>query len=178
MLADLLQKEKATVVKKWFAQVLDSYPEDTSRFLKSEKSPFANPVGSAIREGIEGIYDALLEEDAPAASLGPFLDKLIRIRAVQDFSPSQAISFVFSLKKVVRKLLKKDLRNPKIQDELTAFDDRIDRLSLLAFDHFVACREEVYELRIRELRGHRDAAVRMLERNNEASEKIQQGEKP
>jgi len=177
MLADLLNKEKATVIKKWFERVLETYPEDTSRFLKSEKNPFANPVGAAIREGIEGICDALLEKEASAASLGPFLDKLIRIRAVQEFSPSQAISFIFSLKEVVRELLKKDLRNPKIQDELAAFDARIDRLSLLAFDHYVACREEVYELRIRELRGHRDSAVRMLERTNEVCEKIQQGEK-
>ncbi len=43
MLADLLQKEKATVVKKWFDQVLESYPEDTSSFLKSERNPFDKP---------------------------------------------------------------------------------------------------------------------------------------
>jgi len=176
MLADLLQKEKATVVKKWFDHVVASYPEDTSRFLKSEKNPFANPVGSAIREGIEGMVDALLA-DAPVSSLHPFLDKLLRIRAVQEFTPSQAISFVFHLKQVVRDVLKKDLRTPKVLEEVADFESRIDRLSLLAFDHFVSCREEVFELRVQELKRHRDSAVRMLERTHRLHEKIQQGEK-
>jgi hypothetical protein len=177
MLADLLKKEKATVLRKWLGHVLETYPEDASRFLKSEKNPFANPVGSAIGEGLEGIFDELLE-DAPSASLAPFLDKLIRIRSVQEFSPSAAISFVFQLKPVLREVLKKEMLKQPLHEEWVAFTSRIDRLALLAFDTYVQCREELFELRVGELRRHRDAAVRVLERTQRISEEIPPGEKP
>jgi hypothetical protein len=177
MLADLLKTEKTTILKKWFGHVLETYPEDTSRLLKSEKNPFANPVGSAIGEGLEGIFDELLG-DAPSSALVPFLDRLIRIRSVQEFSPSKAVSFVFQLKPIIRNVLKKEIRKKGLQEELTAFESRIDRLALLAFDTFVQCREELFELRVGELRRNRDAAVRVLERTNRFSEEIQQGEKP
>jgi hypothetical protein len=177
MLADLLKTEKTTLLRKWFGYVLETYPEDASRFLKSEKNPFANPVGAAIGEGLEGIFDELLG-DAPSAALVPFLDKLIRIRSVQEFSPSAAISFVFRLKPVVREVLKKEILKQQLHEELVAFESRIDRLALLAFDTYVQCREELFELRVGELRRHRDAAVRVLERTHRSSEEIPLGEKP
>jgi len=33
--------------------VVDTYPADTSRFLKSQKDPFANPVGGATIQGLD-----------------------------------------------------------------------------------------------------------------------------
>jgi len=177
MLADLLKRERTAIVKKWFEHVLETYPEDTSRFLKGQKDPFANPVGSAIGEGLQGIFDQLLGE-GPSSDLAPFLDRIIRIRSVQEFSPSLALSFVFQLKSTVRDVLKKEIRRHDLLADLGAFDSRVDRLALLAFDTYMTCREELFELRVGELRRHRDAAVRVLERTNRLSEEIPQGEKP
>lgn len=177
MLAELLQRERTTILKTWFGHVLETYPEDTSRLLKSEKNPFANPVGSAIGEGLEGIFDQLME-DRPASSLVPFLDRIIRIRAVQEFSPSTALAFVFQLKSIVRDVLRKQLAKKELHTEWAAFESRIDRLALMAFDHYVQCREELFEIRVGELKRNRDAAVRVLERTHRFSEEIQQGEKP
>ena len=96
-LNSILAQQKAAIIKKWFALILETYPEDTASFLKDQKDPFANPVGSAIREGIEGLFEEFLQP-VPSVNLAPFLDKVIRIRAVQDFSPSGTVSFIFSFK--------------------------------------------------------------------------------
>ena len=47
-LNNLLSQKKAAITKKWFALVIETYPSDTAKFLKSQKNPFANPVGMVI----------------------------------------------------------------------------------------------------------------------------------
>jgi hypothetical protein len=148
--------------------ILESYPEDTSKFLRKEKDPFANPVRNTILQGIEGVYDEILKDDESPEALNDFLDKVIRIRSVQDFSPSQALAFVFSLKTVIREVLGKEIRENHLHDQLLLLESRVDALALRAFDVYVGCREEIYELRAGEMKRQRDAAFRMLERSNRA----------
>jgi RsbT co-antagonist protein rsbRD N-terminal domain len=157
----LLSEQKSAIIKKWFDAVVKTYPEDSSGFLGKQKDPFTNPVGHTIRHGIEGIFDELLG-DLDYERVSPFLDEIIRVRAVQDFTPSQAVSFIFSLKRVIRdELLKRREGIP--WDELPALESRIDRLALFSFDIFVACREKLYEIKANELRN---MTFRLLQRVN------------
>jgi hypothetical protein len=73
-------------------------------FLKGQKDPFANPVGKTTHQSLDALVDALITgagRDVMAAALDPIL----RIRAVQTFTPSKATSFVFSLKQIIRQHL-------------------------------------------------------------------------
>ena len=79
-----------------------------------------------------------------------FLDGIVRIRAVQDFAPSQAVSFIFVLKGVVRGELKNELLENRFSEELAAFDSAVDVLALFAFDIYMKCREKIYELKAKE----------------------------
>ncbi|WP_054693966.1 RsbRD N-terminal domain-containing protein [Desulfosarcina cetonica] len=93
--ASLLATKKQAILKSWFQATVDSYPADTARFLKNQKDPFANPVGQTTYRNLEILVDALVTgagRDAMAAALDPIL----RIRAVQSFTPSKATGFVFS----------------------------------------------------------------------------------
>lgn len=146
----LLQKRSA-IVRKWLDVVLETYPAETAKFLKGQKNRFANPVGSIVSQGIEDLFQELLQTQAiDPERVAPFLDRIIRIRAVQDFSPSQAIAFVFLLKKVIREELGFAIRENQLSEELSALESRIDRLALLSFDVYMQCREKVYELRTTE----------------------------
>jgi hypothetical protein len=179
MLRDSLSRKRASIVERWFDRIIETYPEDTSKFLKKEKDPFANPVRNTILQGIEGVYNALLEEEGhnPEA-LNDFLDKVIRIRAVQEFSPSQALAFVFSLKEVIREVLGKEIRENHLQDQLLLIETRIDALALRAFDVYVGCREEVFELRVNEVKRMRERAFRLLEQTDRVYLKKKNGEVP
>ena len=165
-LQDLMSRKRSSIVEKWFESILESYPEDTSRFLRKEKDPFANPVRNTILQGIEGIYDEILKERDGPEALNAFLDNVIRIRSVQDFSPSQSLAFVFSLKTVVREVLGKEIRENNLYESMLRLESRVDALALRAFDVYMGCREEIYELRVSEVKRQRESALRMLERSN------------
>ncbi len=145
-----LMEKKPAIVKKWFDAVADSYQENTSGFLKKQKAQFTNPVGYTLAEGLDGLFDALLREMIPE-TVKTALDGIIRIRAIQEFSPSEAVAFIFQLKKIARQELGAEvLLLPGMTDELAAFDSAIDDLALFAFDIYMKCREKIYELKAKE----------------------------
>lgn len=145
MLKKLLTERKAAIVQTWQTSIFATYPSDTAKFLQSQKDPFHNPVGSVVSNNIERIYDALLQD---AGDFTPFLEDIIKIRAVQDFAPSQAVIFTFLLKEAIRGEVNPYLPNERLLGELLLFEDKIDRLALSAFDVYMQCREKIYEIRI------------------------------
>jgi hypothetical protein len=177
-LANLLSARKEAVIEEWFRKIAGTYAPDAALFLKAEKDSFANPVGAAFRRGLVGLYEGFLD-NAEAKELAPFLDEIVRIRAVQDLSPSEAVSFVYFLKDLVRKVAA-DEQWKGGNAELTAMEDRIDRLALQAFDNYMACRETLFDIKVRELREkvaihtgfRRDRAARS---GNERTHKLQEG---
>jgi hypothetical protein len=162
-LDSLLHQNRNAIIKKWFNCVVETYAPETSRLLQKESSQFANPVGHTILHGIEAVYDEFLRS-ADHEKLVPHLDRIIRIRAVQDFSPAQAISFVFRLKKIVRDELQKHIHENRIPlSEITAFESRVDDLALLAFNIYMQCRERLSEVRLTEFKTR---TYRLLQRAN------------
>jgi len=160
MLRDLLLEKGDAIVKRWTHLTLATYPPDSGRFLREEKDRFANPVGSTIAEVLQSVFGEMLAEMQPER-LRAMLDGVVRLRSVQDFSPSQAIGFIFLLKPVIREELGKAAGEESIARELEEFESRIDRLALLAFDLFMQCREQIFELRVKELRAGNEVALRM-----------------
>jgi len=151
-LTDFLEQKRAAILDRWFDIILQTYPEDTRRFLKRQKNRFANPVAHEIIAGMEGLLDQLAS-GSEAEEFSPFLDKVIRIRAVQDFSPSEALGFIFALKDVVRAELSKEGQEERYGTDLSDFDRSIDEVGLLSLDLYTKCREKVYELRIKEVKN-------------------------
>ena len=160
-LKDLLKKQRSSIIEKWFDCIIESYPADTAEFLK-RKGGFANPVGQTASQGIQDIFDGLLL-DADPSEIAPFLDSIIRVRAVQDFSPSQAVNFIFLLKKIIRDEISSDLRESTLRGELDEMESKIDILALLSFDIFMKCREKLYDLKANELR---DRTLWLLKKSN------------
>jgi len=151
-LNNLLAQGKTAIVKKWFVLAIETYPSDTAKFLKRQKDPFANPVGRTIYRGLEALFDQLLE-DMDYEAITSFLDPIIRIRAVQNFSPSQATSFIFFLKDVIREHTQKEVSEARLFNELLLFESKIDKLSLIAFELYMQCREKIYELKANEMKN-------------------------
>ena len=139
-LQTLLEKNKSVILSRWFNAILETYPADTKHFLRTKKNRFDNPVAQRISSGIEGIFSQILKE-AEEKEVSPFLDKIIRVRAVQDFNPSQAVAFIFDLKRLVREELEEELRKGQLFEELWRFEEEIDKMGLLALDIYMKCRE-------------------------------------
>ncbi len=145
-LQSLLKGKKDSLLKKWFDQTAQSYPSQTTEFLKNNKGQFSNPVGYSLKKGLEGLLDAL-SGDFNDETLKNVLDSIIRIRAVQDFTPSESVYFVFLIKSIVAQELGTQVEGK----ELLEFNNKIDRIALIAFDVYMQCREDLFEVRVKEV---------------------------
>lgn len=160
MFKHLLHGKKPEILKKWRESVVETYPVDARKFLSRFDDQFGNPVGYTIAKAIELFCDELLGEFRREIFASP-LDELVRIRAVQDFSPAQAVGFIFNLKKIVREEIKGELTNEEMTEELYELDSRIDELALMAFDKYMECRERIYDVRLNEMKN---LSIKMMER--------------
>ncbi len=124
--------------------VVDTYPADTSRFLKSQKDPFANPVGGATIQGLDAMFDELFG-NMDRETILTSLDPIIRIRAIQDFSPSDATGFIFFLKEILRDYIK-----DQPLSEWLSLESKIDEIALMAFDIYLKCRETLFRIKANE----------------------------
>ena len=174
VLERLLPQKRAAILERWFQLILETYPADTSGFLKQEKDRFINPVGYTISQEIETLYDELLQK-MNSDKLAACLDNIIRIRAVQDFFPSQTVAFIFLLKKAIREELTSEIKENRVFKELLEFEARIDKLVLLAFDIYMKCREKVFEIRLNEAKAERERVLKLLERINLTMESQSEG---
>jgi hypothetical protein len=163
MLADFLKKNRAAILNEWRNRTIETYHHpETQNFLKNQGNAFANPVGAAISGTVENLYDWLLGDSAFSREKAVFdLDCVVRIRAVQEFSPSDAVGFVFLLKAAVREALKKESNYQSMYGELLAFESKVDDLALMAFEVYAKCRDKLHEIRSMELRNR---TSRILER--------------
>jgi len=159
-LQEMLLEHRPTILERWLDSIIESYPAETAKFLKRESDRFLNPVAYEFREGIRDIYDALTR-GAETEKLFPLLDRVIRIRAVQDLSASHAVGFVFSLKRVLREDLAAACDRNGLAKELEEFDSRIDGLALVCFDVYTKRREKLYELKVKEMRTRLSGLLRM-----------------
>jgi hypothetical protein len=155
----LLSDKGARIQERWIQATLQTYPADSQRFLKGQKDRFANPVGYTLAKEIRGLFGHLLKGSA-ATEVVPALDRIIRIRAIQDFSASQATGFIFFLKTIIREELGQDLREGRTYDALLQLESRIDELALLAFDLYMKCREKIYEIRANQAKNQVSGLLR------------------
>ncbi len=165
-LKDILLERKDVILASWFDRILDTYPAETAKFLKNQKDRFANPVGQTIHEGIEGIFQELVQ-GGEIEKVSGFLDAMIRVRAIQEFTAAQAVAFIFFLKSIIRDGIRDLPPAAELAEELTILESQIDSLVLIAFDIFMQCREKLYDIKANEMRN---MTYRLLQQANLVTE--------
>jgi len=149
-LIELIKEKKEEILNRWFDMIVESYPKETGRFLKTKKDRFSNPIGYIIKETITNIFDNLLKGNLK--DIDKIVNEIVKIRAVQDFKPSEAVGFIFQLKYIIYEELEK-LNKPMLIDELREIEKFLDNIGLISFDIYMKCREKIYELKANEVRN-------------------------
>lgn len=156
----VLREKRTDIVKRWFESVLESYQEEARTSLRRQNAQFTHPVGFNLAQGLEGLFDGLVSGVMPG-DVSVHLDAIVRLRAVQDFTPSQAVAFIFRIKDILRDALGQDLlQDGRIAGGLREFDSAVDDLAMYAFDLYMQCREKIYDIKAQEAR---DATFRLLQ---------------
>jgi hypothetical protein len=157
--SELLLTKRSAIIKKWFDLIVETYPPDTETFLRRQKDAMANPVGSSIRDGLDGIIDCLVagvqgrSADAYMVdweALEPHLDRIVRVRALQNFAPSQSVRFAAEFGPALWRILVKEAKDQGLEAELKAMTALMADLVFMAFDVYAACRERLHEIRIKD----------------------------
>ncbi|MCU0725436.1 MAG: RsbRD N-terminal domain-containing protein [Planctomycetes bacterium] len=154
-LVDLLRDRRERLLSGWRERIFAEYPGGPGFFAK-ERDGLKNPVGAMVRESTEGLLGGLID-GATEEETRARLDGIVRLRAVQDFRPAAALAFVFGLKSIVRG----ELDGVASPGEMREFEDAVDRLSLLAFEVYAGCREQMLRLSVKAMR---DRSMKLMER--------------
>jgi hypothetical protein len=170
MIQELLKQNKTAILERWFDLILETYPANTAAMMRKDKNQFTNPVGSTLSREIDVLFKNLCagSQDETCQSS---LDSILKIRSVQDFSPSKAVGFIFLLKRAIGETLKDEICKKSLMDEWLKFQSRIDDLALQAFDIYMDCREKICEIRINQARAEKEMAFRMMERMTTSKDK-------
>jgi hypothetical protein len=162
----LFPDKGAALAKRWMGLIVATYPDDASGFLKKEQDRFRNPVGYTIGKAIGELARGLVS-GRKAEELAEALDNIVRVRAVQDFKPSQAVGFIFLLKAAVRQELGAETLNDDSFGQWQMIEAKVDELALLVFDTYEECRRQIHEIQANELRNR---TMKLLQRLNVGSE--------
>jgi hypothetical protein len=133
------------IVARWADLTLEDFAKD--RKIPQSLDRFRNPAGFVVRENLRLLLEVLLD-GADEGGMAGRLDAIIRLRTAQGLDAGRAVSFVSSLKGIIRQELGACARMN--QSFLAELEGRIDTLALTAADLFRRCREQIGEIRIRE----------------------------
>ena len=147
----LLVDRRGTLCRRWLDAVLADYGAQTAVRWRRE-DPFGNPVGHTLATGLPQLLDAVAGGGETPAGAATALEAILRIRSVQELSPSRAVGFVYRLRDAVRDELAAELAGGGRSAELAEVDGRIERLAWQAFDTYVRLREQIFRLRQEELK--------------------------
>lgn len=146
-----LRVHREQIIGQWVKVLLDSYPAEGGKFFGRKTNEFSNPVGATFKKNIAALFDFLTEEDDIEKGRST-VDGIVRIRAVQGFSASQAVAPLFAIRGIIRSCLGED--TGAFEGQL---ERRLEKLVLLAFDQYMACREILWQQKANSLynRTHR-----------------------
>jgi hypothetical protein len=161
ILKEFMRKHKEKILRQWLDLVYDTYPTETSRFLKEEQDRFANPVAYTMACNLDALLEDLLN-NCPVEALHPHLEEIIKIRAVQDFSPSRAVSFVPLAKIAILNSVPDKSLTREMYAAIHKMDGQIDMMTGAAFDIYCSCKDAINQLRIKDLKAENRVLSRML----------------
>ena len=171
---DIISTRREQAIQKWTEAVFAMYPFETTGFIRTQTDRFANPVGYATRAAAAAIYDAATGQDVEISEVQDAVADLIRIRAVQDLQPEQAVGVIFLFKPVLRDLLLVDMMAAGDFQSFLDMEARLDSLALLAFNVYLADREKVYAERVAEQRRGGSQIARWAARHGMAENRDQE----
>jgi hypothetical protein len=170
-LEHFLAGNRAAILERWNHLIVETYPPNTSRFLRRERDRFINPVGYTISREIGVLFEELVGK-MDLDRISRSLENIMKIRSVQDFSPSEGVGLILLLKKTIKEKLGSEISDVRIFEEWSALDSKIDTMALLAFDIYMKCREKIFEIKVNEVKGETQRILRLLERTGHISEKL------
>jgi hypothetical protein len=138
----IVKENRSRVLERWTSSVVSMLPGAMGH---------GSLVAVAIAEELGGLLDAVMDRTLPASE--PIV-RITRILAVQEIPPSKSLSILFVLRGLIEEL-PASCSHP--------CRDRLEELTLQAFDSYMKHRETIYQLKVDEGRRRMHMALRRAE---------------
>lgn len=171
-LAEVLEQKRSLIQAMWTEAVIVSYPSESAKFIVENKNKFTNPLGYTLENSINTICCNYLDT-ANVRECEQAIEALIRLRAVQDFTPSKAIGIMFDFKAIVLSEIRDMVESKDKFNEYLSIEKQIDRMTEYALNFYIECRERVNEIKANEVR---QGFERMIIRLNSKYKKLEESE--
>ena len=164
---EIFRSQKNDVVRLWTEAVYSTYPFETTGFLRTKRDPFGNPVAHMTREAAGTLYDAVAGEEVEIDTVKAALERFVKLRAVQTFTPSQGLGVFYRMKPLLRERILPALAAQAELDAYLTAESRLDSQATPASDIYTAARETLAESRIKEIRNQHAQLARWAQRLEE-----------
>ncbi len=141
----IIVKHKNDIIKKWHLAIVESYPSLSGKHLLGNKNKFSNPVGYTIENSLPAVVDAVINKSLTEEAKKS-LENIIKIRAVQDFEPARALSFVFELKAIIMS----EIAEEADFKDFLALEKIFNLIFNFAINSYVNDKERIFEIKANE----------------------------
>lgn len=138
-------------MKDWQQSALDFFAAGAFKPARNNVDRFGNPLVYTVSTALETILDELIDGIHTAKS-EEALEDVVKIRSLQTEKPSQALDFLFRLKKLINGELNAAGGEKDDIAGIEKLNSALDNLILSAFDIYMRSREKIYEIRSNEIK--------------------------
>jgi rsbT co-antagonist protein RsbR len=140
-IADLLRKNEQVLLEEWVSEQ-SSVSRQKMLLKPDELRAHSAEFLRALSEATQGEPNGDIHEERWTA-VREFLASISRTRTMQGFSPSETATFVFSLKRPLFSLYRKQLSGEALADETWLATELLDRLGLYTVEVYQKSKEEI-----------------------------------
>jgi hypothetical protein len=151
-LVERMQEQRVAILRRWLQEVLECFPQPARAFIAGGEDRFSNPLGFTLSAGVEEIFSFVAGEK-PLGEIAPALERLVKMRAIQQTRASEPLGFLFGLKRIVRDVCEVDTRADLGLEQWLALEERIDAVVRASLATYVRARETILELQVNEIRN-------------------------
>jgi hypothetical protein len=152
--------KREDIISKWKKAVFDTYPKGSGKFFIGVRNQFDNPIGFVVSDELPRIYDELTGNNDEEI-LRPSIENIIKIRAVQDFTISEAVGFLNILKQIFWDEIVQNLDDTELLRHYMDFESRIDGATCIAFELYHGMRVKLERIKVDEVKRRNE---KMMER--------------
>ncbi len=157
---NFLELNKSQIISEWFKLVISTYSFEAGKYFLNKDKRFSNPVGYTINEQLGVLFEYLIDSKW-CEKYEKALDQILKIRAVQEFEPSNVVGFIMKLKEAISHIL--ELNEIKLdENELKIINSRVEEILLKSFDRFMVIREKLCQIRINEIKARTQLMIEKI----------------
>lgn len=170
-----LNDKRNDIIEKWQNAIIDTYPQPAGKFLHGNKNQFANPIGFTVNKELPNIFQQLIT-DMNADVLKKSISDIIRIRAVQQFTPNEATSFILLLKTIIKNEIFQFINDKEMIESYFKLEGNIDKMMAIAYESYLDMRMIMADIKLDEVKRRNQKMMERLSKKYQIFEDVSEDE--